>query len=118
MNRPPERSRVDAESQSLLEELWATPVAPALGRSRPGLTSTAAMAAALNGVKPPAPAQAAQRPKRRRKESRDLHFAYGHLRRVSHLRLVGADEEIPLRRHTKASRAALERRVACGRRPT
>ena len=89
MNRPPERSRVDAESQSLLEELWATPVAPALGRSRPGLTSTAAMAAALNGVKPPAPAQAAQRPKRRRKESRDLHFAYGHLRRVSHLRLVG-----------------------------
>ena len=108
MNRPPERSRVDAESQSLLEELWATPV----GRRwalKAGLTSTAAMAAALNGVKPPAPAQAAQRPKRRRKESRDLHFAYGHLRRVSHLRLVGADEEIPLRRHTKASRAALER---------
>ena len=101
-----ERGKLDGESQSLLAELWETPV----GR-RSVLKAGLASAAALGAGSIAAPgAEGAPRKKRRRVETTDLHFALGHVRGVSRLTLHANGKRIPLRRHTKASRDALSRR--------
>ncbi len=99
--------RLDGETRLLLEELWATPV----GRRwllKAGLGSAVALGVGLQGAR--GPAEARSRQKAGRRESTDLHFAFGHLRGVSGLTLMANGERIRLARHTKASRAALRRR--------
>jgi hypothetical protein len=101
-----EQGKLDGASESLLTELWETPV----GR-RSVLKAGLASAAALGVGSIAAPgAEAKPRKKRRRVETTDLHFALGHVRGVSRLTLHANGERIALKRHTKASRDALRRR--------
>ncbi len=98
--------RIDGETRSLLEELWAAPV----GRRwflKAGVGSAAAAGAALYGS--PAAAGAARR-KATGVETTDLHFALGHARGVRQLAVVANGQRVPLVRHTAKSRSALRRR--------
>ena len=100
-----EQGKLDGERQSLLTELWETP----LGR-RSVLKAGLASAAALGVGSIAAPgAEGATRKKRRRFDRTDLHFALGHVRGVSQLTLHANGERIALKRLTKASREALRR---------
>jgi hypothetical protein len=100
-----EQDKLDDERQSLLTELWETP----LGR-RSVLKAGLASAAALGVGSIAAPdAEGAKRKKRRRVERTDLHFALGHVRGVSQLTLHANGERIALKRLTNASREALRR---------
>ena len=95
-----------SERQSLLTELWETP----LGR-RSVLKAGLASAAALGVGSIAAPdAEGAKRKKGPRVERTDLHFALGHVRGVSQLTLHANGERIALKRLTKASREALRRK--------
>ncbi len=99
--------RLDDETQSLVEELWTTPV----GRRwvlKAGLASAAALGVASQRTT--TAAQAAARKRTPRVESTDLQFVLGHLPGVSKLSLHADGKRIPLKRHTKASRAVLRRR--------
>ena len=101
-------THAEGDGESLLEELWTTPV----GRRwvlEAGLASAVALGAAGHGARRAEPARAARQRRRRRRETRHLHFALGHLRGVTELTLAAGATRLPLRRHTKASRAALER---------
>ena len=101
-----EQGKLDGETQSLLTELWETP----LGR-RSVLKAGLASAAALGVGSIAAPdAEGAKRKKRPRVERTDLHFALGHVRGVSQLTLHANGERIALKRLTKASREALRRK--------
>jgi hypothetical protein len=100
-----EDSRVDGEDQSPLAELWQTP----LGR-RSMLKAGVASAAALGlGSLDVSGATAAPTKRRRRYERTDLHFALGHVRHVSQLTLIANGRRMPLKRHSKATRAALRK---------
>jgi hypothetical protein len=109
-----ERTHVDRETQSLLRELWATPV----GRRwvlKAGLGAAAA-AAAARVWSDPVVAAAAKRAAGR-SSSTTLHFALGAATRhhgaggkhrgVSDLVLVANGKRVPLVAHTAASRRAL-----------
>src|SRR5262249_4905878 len=108
-----EHERPDVEDGTLLGDLWGARVgrrpvgqagvASALGL---GVGSRALLGAGEAAAKPkPEPKK-----KRRRTTRVDLHFAYGHVRGVSHLVAVVHGKHVRLVRHTKASRAALRKR--------
>ena len=77
----------EGDGESLLEELWTTPV----GRRwvlEAGLASAVALGAAGHGARRAEPVRATRQRRRRRRETRHLHFALGHLRGVTELTLV------------------------------
>jgi hypothetical protein len=105
-SRRPEE-RLDDETQSLVEELWSTPV----GRRwvlKAGLASAAALGVASQ--RSPGAAQAATKKRTPQLETTDLQFVLGHLHGVSKLTLEANGKRIPLKRHTRASRATLRHR--------
>jgi hypothetical protein len=88
--------------QSLLEELWSTPV----GRRwvlKAGLGSAVALGASAYA----GPATAAARRRGKRPARTDLQFALRHARGVSDLVLVANGQRVRLKTHTARSRAAL-----------
>ncbi len=98
------QGRLDGESESLLAELWQTPV----GR-RSVLKAGMASAAALGLGSVGTPGADAATKKKRRVETTDLHFALGHVRHVTQLTLHANGKRIALKRYTKASREALRK---------
>jgi len=95
------------DDQALLEELWATPV----GRRwllKAGVGSAVALGLGTHA----APAAGRKRKRRQgpKTETAELHFTLGHLRGVSGLTLKANGQRLPLKRHTRASRAALRKR--------
>ena len=89
----------------MLEELWATPV------GRRWLLKAGVGSAVALGVGSRARAACGKRRRQAPKtETAELHFALGHLRGVSGLTLKANGQRLPLKRHTKASRAALRKR--------
>jgi hypothetical protein len=92
--------------RSLIDELWATPV----GRRwllKAGVGSAVALGLGAHAAPAPAKRKRRRAPKT---ETAELHFALGHLRGVSGLTLKANGQRLPLKRHTKASRAALRKR--------
>ncbi|HEX5195012.1 MAG TPA: hypothetical protein VFW09_19615 [Solirubrobacteraceae bacterium] len=97
--------RVDENTAARLRELWETPV----GRRwllKAGLGSAAVVGAQLYA----GPAVAAAQRLRTRVPAGELQFALGALPGVTDLTVVANGARIPLRRHTKTSRAALRQR--------
>ncbi len=108
-----ERADSGVEGRSLLGELWEArvgrrPVLQAgLGSAVGlGLGSRALLGAGDAAAKPASQARKAPPPM----EFVDLQFAYGHVHGISSLGLIVNGERFQLRRHTKASRAALRKR--------
>src|SRR5262245_66499562 len=97
-----EHSRVDSDTQALLQELAATPVSRRW-MLKAGLGSAAAMALQL--PRDPVAAAATRAPRSSRSP---LHFALGTATGITELVLVANGDRFPLVPHTAASRAALK----------
>ena len=103
--------RVDGGIEARLRELWEMPV----GRRwllKAGLGSAAAVGAQLYA----GPAMAAAQHLRHEVSTGELQFALGSLPGVTDLTLVANGQRLPLRSHTRTSRAALRQRGGLWRR--
>ena len=101
-------THAEGDDESLLEELWTTPV----GRRwvlEAGLASAVALGAAGHGARRAEPARAARAAPAPAQGDPAPALRAGAPARGDGADLAAGATRLPLRRHTKASRAALER---------